>query len=388
MTREIVEKRNKLSLIEHQNLAENLSQHLQIVKLEREFYKTCISNASKHVSDSENFPNLENSRDMMMHYSFDYAQQVHLPNDPQQPGPMFFLTPYKVQIFGVSNEALKKQCNYLIPESCTTGKGSNSVISFLHHYFKNNGMGEKQVILHADNCGGQNKNKYLMSYLSYRIIKKLHTNIEIVFMPVGHTKFYCDLAFGMLKKKFKNSFVSSLEQFQECVVNSTPLSKLNTCQLVGNEKGDEIKVLQYDWSTWFDEIGFKSIPGISKMHYFKFDKPYHVSFKQNSNNEYVEMKLIEHWDNSYDLPPQLDIPKISFERQKYLFEKIRQFCHDECKDILCPDPISGFFSNPNVTINTTARQTDRIRAIGKCSICRVAGHNKAKCPQLNQEGAE
>ena len=55
MTREIVEKRNKLSLIEHQNLAENLSQHLQIVKLEREFYKTCISNASKHVSDSENF---------------------------------------------------------------------------------------------------------------------------------------------------------------------------------------------------------------------------------------------------------------------------------------------------------------------------------------------
>ena len=120
MTREIVEKRNKLSLIEHQNLAENLRQHLQIVKLEREFYKTCISNASNHFSDSENFPNLENSRDKMMHYSFDYAQQVHLPNNPQQPGPMFFLTPYKVQIFGVSNAALKKQCNYLIQYDWST----------------------------------------------------------------------------------------------------------------------------------------------------------------------------------------------------------------------------------------------------------------------------
>jgi hypothetical protein len=43
------------------------------------------------------------------------------------------------------------------------GKGSNSVISFLHHYFENFGIGEKKVILHADNCGGQNKNKYLMS---------------------------------------------------------------------------------------------------------------------------------------------------------------------------------------------------------------------------------
>jgi hypothetical protein len=36
---------------------------------------------------------------------------------------------------------------------------------------------------------GQNKNRYLMSYLAYRIINKLHTDIKIILMPVGHTKF-------------------------------------------------------------------------------------------------------------------------------------------------------------------------------------------------------
>ena len=37
-----------------------------------------------------------------MHYSFDYTQQIHFPNDPQQPGPAYFLTTKKCQLFGVA----------------------------------------------------------------------------------------------------------------------------------------------------------------------------------------------------------------------------------------------------------------------------------------------
>ena len=33
------------------------------------------------------------SFDIEMHYSFDYAQQVHIPHDPIQGGPIFFLVP-------------------------------------------------------------------------------------------------------------------------------------------------------------------------------------------------------------------------------------------------------------------------------------------------------
>lgn len=61
-----------------------------------------------------------------VHYSFDFAQQVnlkeefttlliiniaqvHIPNLPQQPGPMYFLTPRKCGLFGVNCEAIPRQ---------------------------------------------------------------------------------------------------------------------------------------------------------------------------------------------------------------------------------------------------------------------------------------
>ena len=47
------------------------------------------------------------SRQIEMHYSFDYAQQVHMPRDPPlQPGPIYFLVPRKVGLFGVGSEGV------------------------------------------------------------------------------------------------------------------------------------------------------------------------------------------------------------------------------------------------------------------------------------------
>ena len=56
--------------------------------------------------------------------------------------------------------------NYLIDENADTGKGGNTVASFLHHFFGTWGLGEKKVFLHADNCVGQNKNNYMLQVSS------------------------------------------------------------------------------------------------------------------------------------------------------------------------------------------------------------------------------
>ena len=48
---------------------------------------------------------------------------------------------------------------YLIDESFNVGKGANSIISMLHHFFEHHGLGQTEAYLHADNCSGQNKNK-------------------------------------------------------------------------------------------------------------------------------------------------------------------------------------------------------------------------------------
>ena len=92
------------------------------------------------------------------HYTFDFAQCVSIPHHSRQVGPLFFETPRKIQIFGICMEGSGSQYNYLIDEDQTIGKdgknahGPNTVISILHHHFKNHGMGEKCAVLHCDNC--------------------------------------------------------------------------------------------------------------------------------------------------------------------------------------------------------------------------------------------
>ena len=105
------------------------------------------------------------STNITAHYSFDYAQQVHIPSNPMQPGPIYFKTPRKCGIFGVFCEAVPRQVNFLIDEALHVGKGANPTISFVHFFLQHHGLGETDVHFHADNCGGQNKKQLLFVVL-------------------------------------------------------------------------------------------------------------------------------------------------------------------------------------------------------------------------------
>lgn len=140
-------------------------EHLQTVETERKFYNEMVDQ-SKAAATAAGIttlgPHAPNTLDAHIHYSFDYAQQVHLPSSPLQPGPIYFLVPRKCGIFGVCAEGIPQQMNYLIDEGMTSGQGSNMVISLLHHFLENYGFGEKFLDLHCDNCSGQNKNRFVL----------------------------------------------------------------------------------------------------------------------------------------------------------------------------------------------------------------------------------
>ena len=74
------------------------------------------------------------SRHIERHYNFDYAQQVHLPSDPLQPGPIYFLVPRKVGLFGVCCEGVPRQVKFLTDEAHLFSKGANAVTSYLHYF--------------------------------------------------------------------------------------------------------------------------------------------------------------------------------------------------------------------------------------------------------------
>ena len=75
-------------------------EHLNLALTERNLYKEACKKASDTLQAIENTTVLSETRALCstpgtMHYSFDYAQQVHYPSNPMQPGPIYFKTPQK-----------------------------------------------------------------------------------------------------------------------------------------------------------------------------------------------------------------------------------------------------------------------------------------------------
>ena len=123
--------------------------HLEMARAEQKLYNDQIEQCKEGISEGSTPPK--------MHYSFDYAQQLHFPNNPQQPGPAYFLTARKCQLFGVACEPLGTQVNYIFDESEAVGKGANATISLMHHFLEVHGMKVANLLLHADNCIGQKR---------------------------------------------------------------------------------------------------------------------------------------------------------------------------------------------------------------------------------------
>ncbi|XP_071962639.1 uncharacterized protein [Antedon mediterranea] len=313
--------------------------HLEQARIEREFYNQCCRQSkliAKEMDIKQLGQNVPNSKPITFHYSFDFAQQVHYPANPLQPGPIYFKTPRKCHIFGLTSEGLPSQINYLIDEGVSCGKGANVVISYLHHFFDHYGVGEQHAHLHADNCSGQNKNNAFIQYLAWRVENGLHKTIKYSFLPVGHTKFGPDWCFGLVKRTYRRTFVSSLQDIVDVVDKSTTTS-INRAQLVGNESGD-VFVKVYDWVSHLSRH-YRKFPGIKSYQHFMFDAetPGIVSYKVLSHSE----------ENTYDfcrstppssLPPVIKPAGLDDARKQYLFQSIREFCREDTVDIVCPNP--------------------------------------------------
>ena len=274
-----------------------------------------------------------------MHYSYDYAQQVHYPSNPLQPGPIYFKTPWKCSIFGVCCEAIPHQVNFLVDEAVLTGKGANSTISLVHYFFKNFGLGETNAYIHADNCAGQNKNNYFLWYYAWRVIVGLHWSILYSFLVAGHTKFSPDWCFGLAKQAVRKTFISDLFELAHAIDNST-VTGVNVSQLCGLHDGS-VLVPTYDWASFLDKY-FKKLPGVKGYHHFRFsnDSPGRVFCKRYVDSEEVQFDLLR--DPSKlppcTLPPIINPAGLDLERRSYLYKEIRQFCKPNSADLVAPKP--------------------------------------------------
>jgi len=195
------------------------------------------------------------------------------------------------------------------------------------------GFGERSAHFHANNCSGQNKNRFLMCYLMWRVLTGLHTEIKIIFLPVGHTKYLPDWCFGLFKQQYRKTRMSCLNDIV-CVVNTSVTP--NVAQLVGIQSG-EVVVPTYNWSKHFDEHTNKtSLKGITCMHHFCFiaAHPGKVFVKNDFDDTKRCITLCK--DPSWvsrptDLPEHIAPPGLSLEHQWYLYDKVMEFCEEESR---------------------------------------------------------
>ena len=316
-----------------------MEEHLTLVTKERSYLRGIIEDTRRQIPDDQQLGRHQvNSYDGLAHYSFDFAQQLQFPSNPLQPGPIFFKVPRKCGLFGVNCEALLRQINYLIDESVCIGKGADCVISLLHHFFENFGIGEKHLHLHADNCSGQNKNSAMLHYLLWRVMTGRHSSARLSFLITGHTKFAPDGGFGLVKRLYRRTEVNSLAELSSCVTSS---SKMNHVQQCGDEAGN-VFVQSHQWTTYLLKF-FNKLNGILKYQHFEMmdNRTVRVRVSCDSTEE-KEFHLLKPKIKLPQIQSSFPSPKdpagLTAERKKYLFHDIRQFVSDRYKDIVAPEP--------------------------------------------------
>ena len=194
-----------------------------------------------------------------------------------------------------------------------------------------------------------------MQYLAWRVMAGLNRRIEISFMMVGHTKFAPDCAFGLLKQKFRRTLVGCIDDLAKVVDSS---ATVNHAQLVGRENG-EVIVRQYNWSGFFATyFRRQAFDGIESLHHLVFDSqtPGRVLVRKETDGEVESLQVLSKayhsWKPSpHDLPQEIQPPGLSRERQKYLFDKIREFVPAESKDIVCPNPDAAIHPSPHSSMD-------------------------------------
>jgi hypothetical protein len=153
----------------------------------------------------------------------DYCQNLALPYlGEHQPGETYYFSPLTVNCFGIANVGLPKAMltSYIYHEG-EGKKGGNNVASLVHKYLDEQGWinrgraARKELNIIMDNCGGQNKNKYVLQLAPLFVELKYYRRVNIIFLVAGHTKNAADRLFNLLKLTYRKSQVYNMDQLEE-----------------------------------------------------------------------------------------------------------------------------------------------------------------------------
>ena len=106
-----------------------------------------------------------------------------------------------VKVHGICNHL------YICHPNTKNGAGSNATIEVLRRTLvyldKRSPNMPPTLHLQLDNCGGENKNKYMFSFLSYLVQVGIFQEILVSFLIVGHTHEDIDQHFSVISRELR-----------------------------------------------------------------------------------------------------------------------------------------------------------------------------------------
>lgn len=279
----------------------------------------------------------------------DYCQNMELPRQGMtQPGETYYFSPLTVNCFGTADAGREFPHMHAYTYHEGEGKkGGNNVASLLFKDLhdrgwvnKNKGArGELTVIM--DNCGGQNKNKFVLRMLAFLTEAGFYANVNACFLVAGHTKNICDRMFNLLKLSYRQSDIYSFPKLIEVLNvadNVTPV-RVQT---------DDFKC----WEQYEDQIYKQLVSGsVNRTHLFQFNAKRpgvmvtrdHAGLLSDSAEQDMRKKmdvelrsaLIKSHETYLKTLPVPGIPAI---KQWELWKKWRPYIPVLYQDELCPKP--------------------------------------------------
>lgn len=97
------------------------------------------------------------------------------------------------------------------------GRGANEIVSCLFKVLLSGVIVKNRLVIWADNCAAQNKNRMMIMALIYLVSKRYCDCIELKFLVSGHSFMDCDRDFGVIEKRRKVSKAMIPEELQDVV---------------------------------------------------------------------------------------------------------------------------------------------------------------------------
>jgi hypothetical protein len=270
----------------------------------------------------------------------DFSQNLTLPSVSSTPSQWYFLSLRSVSLFGMYYANKNIQYNYVYDET-VAGKGSDEVNSMLHHFISRILLpaGYRKLTIYADNCGGQNKNSFVVRMLLTLTHMSDVEAISLKFFVKGHTKNAVDRGFGHLRKHISRVDLWTMGQLLDAVNDASALVHIPKENNIFKEYREVV------------DDAYKKLKDIQKFQIFSMheDKPGVVTCKKSPDAAGVDQDLRRKYDGivtdgtrvrvlfETDLAA-LPNPPPNSEKIQTIYNKVRRYVPEEFRDDPMYDP--------------------------------------------------